>query len=336
MKSAKIERVLGIYTKLLNGQYIKKNEESLKYNVNERSIQRDIDDIRNYLDNESNREGVMNAVVYDRSVKGYRLELTQDRRLRNSEILALCKILLDSRAFDRNTMKGLLDKLISCSSPENSRQKIQALVSNEIFHYVEPNHREDFLEPMWDVGKAIRGYNCIEVEYSAVGKKEPVHRKLRPLAILFSEYYFYLIAFIDDEEIREKLEGNGAGPTIYRMDRIQSMKILPEKFHIPYIKRFEEGEFRNKIHYMYGGDLRRVRFEYSGPDVNAILDRLPTAEVLFQRDGVYTLEAEVLGEGIDMWVRSQGDKVRLIEPERTRLEREKKVEDPSPEYGGEK
>lgn len=49
-KRDKIERVLGIYTKLLNGHVIDKSAESVNYGVNERSIQRDIDDIRNYLE----------------------------------------------------------------------------------------------------------------------------------------------------------------------------------------------------------------------------------------------------------------------------------------------
>ena len=42
----KIGRILSIYTKLINGQTINKSEESKLFSVNERSIQRDIDDIR--------------------------------------------------------------------------------------------------------------------------------------------------------------------------------------------------------------------------------------------------------------------------------------------------
>lgn len=49
-KNGKIERVLGIYTKLLNGYIVNKAAEANEYGVNERSIQRDVDDIRNYLE----------------------------------------------------------------------------------------------------------------------------------------------------------------------------------------------------------------------------------------------------------------------------------------------
>ena len=96
------------------------------------------------------------------------------------------------------------------------------------------------------------------------------------------------------------------------MDRIQSLKILDEHFKIPYKDRFEEGEFRKRIQFMYGGKLRKVKFQYSGFSVEAVLDRLPTAQILSEEDGVYTITAEVFGDGIDMWLRSQGDYVKTI------------------------
>ena len=48
--NGKMERVLGIYTQLLDGQIVNKTAEAQRYGVNERSIQRDIDDIRNFLE----------------------------------------------------------------------------------------------------------------------------------------------------------------------------------------------------------------------------------------------------------------------------------------------
>ena len=63
---------------------------------------------------------------------------------------------------------------------------------------------------------------------------------------------------------------------------------------------------------MYGGKLQKVKFRYSGYDIDAVLDRLPTAKVLSEEDGVYTVEAEVFGQGIDMWMRSQGSFVERI------------------------
>ena len=312
-KNNKIERVLGIYTRLLNGSIVKKSEEAANYGVNERSIQRDIDDIRNYLELDGERVGCINNVIYDRSSKGYRLEKVCKMKLSNSEVLALCKILLDSRAFTKTEMTQMLDRLISCCVPETNQRMLKELIRNEEFHYVEPKHRTVFMDKLWELGTAINGCRCIEIEYTRSKDKITVTRKLRPVAVMFSEFYFYLTAFIDDEKVQENFKVlNDAFPTIYRLDRIKKLAVLDERFHIPYSSRFEEGEFRKRIQFMYGGKLQKVKSRYSGYDIDAVLDRLPTAKVLSEEDEVYIVEAEVFGQGIDMWMRSQGSFVERI------------------------
>lgn len=48
---------------------------------------------------------------------------------------------------------------------------------------------------------------------------------------MFSEYYFYITAFIDDEEVIKDFDViNDSFPTIYRIDRIKNLKVLDEKF----------------------------------------------------------------------------------------------------------
>ncbi|MCI8800276.1 MAG: WYL domain-containing protein [Lachnospiraceae bacterium] len=310
----KTVRVLHIYAKLADGYVVNKSEEAQAYGVNERSIQRDIDDIRSFLDADSDRTGVVNTVVYDRLAKGYRLETLYRMRLKNSEILALCKILLDSRAFTKGEMVEMLDKLIACCVPESNRKLVQELIRNESFHYVEPRHKSKFIDRMWELGQAVRENRYVEIEYYRLKDKEVVHRKIKPVAIMFSEYYFYLTAFIDNDEVKKNFEvWNDSFPTIYRLDRIRSLKLLDERFHIPYSSRFEEGEFRKRIQFMYGGKLRKVTFRYSGLDVDAVLDRLPTAKILDEKDGVYLITAEVFGKGIEMWLRSQGSDVEVLQ-----------------------
>lgn len=72
MKGDQIGRVLQIYSKLSEGYVVNKAEEATRYGVNERSIQRDIDHIRNFLDEDSERTGIVNSVVYDRLDGFYR------------------------------------------------------------------------------------------------------------------------------------------------------------------------------------------------------------------------------------------------------------------------
>lgn len=307
-KRDKIDRILGIYTKLMNGYLVNKAEEAANHNVNERTIQRDIDDIRNYLELETESSGIINNVIYDRSQKGYRLESVYKRKFSNSEILAICKILLDSRAFTKEEMTDVLNKLIACCVPENNQKLVNDLILNEAFHYVEPQHKNKFIDTMWDIGLAIRNKKYIDIEYKRTKDFKIVKRRLKPVAIMFSEYYFYLTAFIDDEKVKQGFDViNDSFPTIYRIDRIHSLKVCEETFHIPYNSRFEEGEFRKRVQFMYGGKLQRIEFVYTGNSIDSILDRLPTARILHQEGNRYTILAEVFGKGIDMWIRSQGN-----------------------------
>lgn len=155
---------------------------------------------------------------------------------------------------------------------------------------MEPRHKTRFTEQMWELGQAISGSRYIEVDYYRTKDKQTVHRKLQPVVIMFSEYYFYLTAFIDDDEVKKDFDVlNDSFPTIYRIDRIKALNVLDERFHIPYSSRFEEGEFRKRIQFMYGGKLQKVKFKYFGADIDAVLDRLPTAQIFDETKGVYTL-----------------------------------------------
>lgn len=313
VKGDKIARTLDIYTKLMNGYLVIKSDEAKRYGVNERSIQRDIDDIRDYLSDVALEDGILNTVVYDREKKGYRLEQIYKMRLTNSEILAISKIMLDSRAFTKKEMKDMLARLVSCCAPEANQKLVNDLIKNEAFHYVEPRHKSAFLDRMWEIGIAIKTCHYIEIRYERLKDRKSVKRKLKPVAIMFSEYYFYLTAFIDDDDVRDDFDViNDSFPTIYRIDRIKKLKTLDEQFKIPYSSRFEEGEFRKRVQFMYGGKLQRVTFRYTGLDVDAVLDRLPTAEIIGEDEEGYTISAEVFGNGIEMWLRSQGDNVSVI------------------------
>ena len=306
-------RLLKIYSKLVKGYIVNKREEADNFNVDERTIQRDIASIKDYMCSDMASNGIINSIVYDKEAGGYRMESSYQGTLSNSETLAVCKILLDSRAFPKDEMQGILDKLISCCVPKENRQPVKELIGNEEHHYIELRHKTNFLDTLWDLGQATRSCKYVELEYRRTKDKTIVKRKVKPVGIMFSEYYFYITAFIDDKEVCENFDViNDSFPTIYRVDRIVSYKVMEDRFKMPYKDRFEEGEFRKRIQFMYGGKINRIRFEYTGSDVDAILDRLPTAKIESEKDGKFIIRAEVFGKGIDMWLRSQGENVRVI------------------------
>ncbi len=297
----KSARLLEIYSRLSEGAVLKKSELAQDFHVTQRSIQRDIEDLRCFFA----ERHLEQDVIYDTKLRGYRLMQATPKGLSNSEILAVCKILLESRSMRKDEMLPILDKLICCAVPESSQKAVKALIANEELHYVEPHHNRPILEGLWEIGQAIKNQQIIEIEYERMKEPRLVRRRVQPVGIMFSEYYFYLTAFLEDKTDFENPDD--LFPTIYRIDRIHTFKVMDEHFRIPYTSRFEEGEFRKRIQFMYGGKLERVRFRYSGPSIEAVLDRLPTARILSQDENGWTVEAEAFGKGIEMWLRSQGD-----------------------------
>ena len=302
----KSARLLEIYSRLSEGAVLKKSELAQDFHVTQRSIQRDIEDLRCFFA----ERHVEQDVIYDTKLRGYRLIQATPKGLSNSEILAVCKILLESRSMRKDEMLPILDKLIFCAVPESSQKAVKALIANEELHYVEPHHNRPILDGLWEIGQAIKNQQIIEIEYERMKEPRLVRRRVQPVGIMFSEYYFYLTAFLEDKTDFENPDD--LFPTIYRIDRIHSFKVLDEHFRIPYTSRFEEGEFRKRIQFMYGGKLERVKFRYSGPSIEAVLDRLPTARILSQDENGWTVEAEAFGKGIEMWLRSQGEYIEAV------------------------
>ena len=66
---------------------------------------------------------------------------------------------------------------------------------------------------------------------------------------------------------------------------------------------------------MCPGEYRRIKFEYQGPSVQAILDKLPTARMVDVKGDVKIIEAETYGTGVNMFLLSQGSMVKALEPE---------------------
>ena len=313
LKIAK-DRLLAMYAQLAEGKPLYKACEAVKYNCSLRSIQRDIEDLRSFFADRSETTGVVQELIYDRKLNAYRLVPPLRNLLTNEETFAVLKVLLESRSLTKAELFPILEKLISCCVPPDNRRQVTDLIANEKYHYVEPRHKKEILEKMWNLSAAIRAHKEIKITYMRQNGDD-VSRVLKPVGIMFSEFYFYLVGFIDKENQFEKIKfevENDPFPTIYRIDRIKEYTVTDTHFNVPYQNRFEEGEFRKRVQFMYGGKLQKIKFWYKGPTVEAVLDRLPTAKILQHDGNGYLISAEVFGKGIDMWLRSQGDMVEMV------------------------
>ena len=198
-------RLLAMYAQLAEGKPLYKAREAVKYNCSLRSIQRDIEDLRSFFADRSETTGVVQELIYDRKLNAYRLVPPLRNLLTNEETFAVLKVLLESRSLTKAELFPILEKLISCCVPPDNRRQVTDLIANEKYHYVEPRHKKEILEKMWNLSAAIRAHKEIKITYMRQSGDD-VSRVLKPVGIMFSEFYFYLVGFIDKENQLEKIK----------------------------------------------------------------------------------------------------------------------------------
>ena len=292
--------LLNLYERLNKGEVVNKDMLAKDFGVSLKTIQRDIDDLRAYLA-ETHFTEMEVSIQYDKAKNGYYLVRLEREWLTNEEVLALTKILLESRAFQKDELSRLIDKLIM-QTAANDRKTVEEIIRSEYLSYVPLQHNKPLLSPIWQLSEIIHTQKVISFLYTRQDGKTSF-KTVKPVAIMFSEFYFYLIAYMADNSKNY--------PIVFRIDRMRDIKETGECFTIPYKDRFNDGEFRKRVQFMYSGELKTVTFEYSGV-LEAILDRLPTSRILKEENGVYTIRAEAYGDGIYMWLRSQGDKAKIL------------------------
>lgn len=304
------ERILSIYDSLLNGEDFNLNSAADYFCVSKKTIKRDIDDIRNFLSEKQNEKGISSELIYNRKNNTY--YLNHDNTLKSKEIFIICKILLESKALCKKEFEVILEKLLKITAQDQDNKLVKDMIANENYHYNEPQHKKKLLDDIWNLSMAIKSCLKIKIKYNRLTKPTYKERVIEPVGIMFSDYYFYLIAFIPEKKTKY--------PTVYRIDRISEYEISNEKFKVPYSSRFEEGEFRKRVQFMYGGDLLHLEFKYYGESPEAILDRLPTAEIVNKEEGKCIFKAEIFGRGIKPWLLAQADKIEVLKPIELRQE----------------
>lgn len=298
----KKSRLLDVFYRLMKGENLSVKTIAQEHGVSAKSIHRDISEIRNFLSNARELIG-STELKYSPGTKTYYMEF--DNFLLNKELAAIVKILIGSRAFSKMELLGLISKLENFTT-QHDRKYLENLIAKEIYHYNEVKHDcGSVIDTLWLLTRCINEKKTITVTYYKLDRKQ-VKRKLMPIALMFSEFYFYLVAYYCDAEKWI--------PLYYRVDRIIDIVEHREHFRLDKEYDFDEGELRDKIQFMFSGEYRRIKFSYQGPSVQAILDKLPTAKVVDVDGDKKIIEAETYGTGINMFLLSQGDMVQVIEP----------------------
>ena len=297
-------RLLILFDRLSRNEVINKKIAAEEFDVSEKTIWRDIEEINEYIESELRYKA---RAIHYREYNGYRLNNPFESKLSKEETLTIVKVILESRAFSKPDMEVIVDKLINSLS-RNDKKLLNSFFGNEKYHYIQTKNSKSLFEILWEFCVAIKGNRLIKATYIRNADKKTVNIELEPVSILFSEYYFYLIAYTHNE--------NRPNPSAFRLDNFLSYTVTDT----PHIRnhsiknRFEEGELRKRVLFMTIGDLVIIEFEFWGRSIGAITDRLPTARIIEQNGDRTTFRAEVYGRGVKMWLLSQAQYLKVLKP----------------------
>lgn len=315
MEKNKNNRTLEIFFRAMRGELISVRKFAEEYKVSTKSIGRDISDIQDFLS--EHRELMQNAELnYSHKDRGY--TLNSDEFLKNKELFALVKIILGSRALSKEDVLVLIAKLKKFTTIQD-KGALENLIRKEIYHYHEvKSDCKSVIDNLWKIVQAIEERRAITITYYKMNRNEVKH-KIKPVSIMFSEYYFYVIAY-DFNDTNYK-------PIYFRIDRISAITEHRESFYLEREYDFDEGDLREKNQFMFPGETIKIRFEFSGLSLQAILDRLPTARVVERNGNISIIEAEVNhGRGIIMYLLSQGSWVKVLSPQSLANEIKEEIE----------
>ena len=296
----KITRILILFYRLSKGEYIDKTAFAAEHNITERSFDRDVEDIRIFLSEIYTK----NELLFDKARNGYFITGRHQIDFSGVEIVALLKILISSRAFRKDEMVGLVSAIVSLV-PADKKANISQLLCSELESYISPQHNKAILKIHWDVEQCILRHQIIELNYYKANG-EQVRRRVLPISIVFSEHYFYLVAFRDNEEYDY--------PAFFRLDRIESFLLTKDKYPQKLFEQYNVGTMKQCIQFMYAGNLFAVKLKCRSSVLEPVLDRLPNAEVIERKGDFVIITAKVFGDGFIRWVLSQGKTIEVLEP----------------------
>ena len=302
MSKLNIDRPLHLALRLLSGSNVSSEQWASENKIDIRTVQRDIIKLREAIQSEN-----FPVEIHKNSITKH-ISLSRKNTFDSPAALTLAKLVLASRAFNKDEMEQLIVSILGMMSTDEADQ-IRTTLRNEQIAYTPVTHHKDLINLIWDISGYIDAKQTIAFTYTnAQGRQKKLFGL--PTGLLFDTYYFYVIIHF------QATDHHAERDAYYRLDRFDSIE--PESRHIayPYGERLEEGAIRQTNNLMQIGKTIQVEFDFTGL-VSAALDKFPNAKI--KRDGTADTPTRiripaVTDAGFKMWALSQGARVTVVSP----------------------
>ena len=160
MKTDKITRILIMYSMLIKGNKVNKALFSMEHGINERSFDRDIEDIRLFLSEIYSTD----ELLFDKADNAYYITGQAKSEIDSGEAYALAKVLLGSKALRKDETEGILGSLISNVNKKDSRV-LESKLTNDVKLYEGVKHDKAILKFIRDLSDCIFEGKHIRMRY---------------------------------------------------------------------------------------------------------------------------------------------------------------------------
>lgn len=292
------ERLLTIFFRLQAGERLSKAQLSKKFGIDNRTVQRDMSILKNFLKDQhiSNTE-----IKFDTSDNTYRL--IAKTTFNKKDILVISKILLENHALNKSELNSLLEDLLSLLSREEKKE-IEAIIGSERFNYKSLTNDKDRIDTICFLSEAIRREQMLEIEYKAPLKDVKSHIVF-PVSLYYDARYFYLVAYHLKHD----------NYITFRVDRMESLsESHVKKPEISYGRKYRDGEVRNQKVDAFEGRKIDVTLIYKG-NTEIVLDQFPEREILSENHDEIKVKIKTQDTpGLKRWILGQGEAVTLLSP----------------------
>ncbi len=189
-KTDKVTRVLMLYHQLLSGQQVDKILFAIEHNINERTFDRDIQDVRLFLSEIYS----VDEIKFDKKTNSYQLTGQRSKHIDRMNAAVISKLIIESKTLREDEMEGLVDVVMQAVSSRDA-EVIKTYLNYDIKRY-SSNTKSAVLKFIGDLYAIINEGCDIELEYI---KEDETREKVRvaPLRLECKNNEFYLIAAQD-------------------------------------------------------------------------------------------------------------------------------------------
>ena len=284
----KINRLIEIIVTLLNKNKVTAKELAEKFEVSQRTIYRDIEDL-----------SVAGVPVYMTKGKGGGIFLMEDYSL-DKRILS---------QWDKESLLLALRTLQATEFPgvESAVGKISSLLSDTSDHWVQvdfthwgspPNENQKFNY----LRQAI--LNRITINYDYLNTQgEKINRDVEPMKLIYKGRAWYLLGFCRNKK----------GYRVFRISRIKNLTLLSEGFELRKTENELNIDFQGT-----GKELVKLKLKFHPRVLHRIYDDFPEQNITF-KEGFYLVDVSYPeDEWVYGFILSYGRDVEVLQPSHIR------------------